>query len=155
MYRDQNPSLVTRKIGEIGWSLYAACGLVERTGCSVPAVVDQKALCGLPVIRFSDGLAHSTAGQWLVANTRAEDVVLSGTSVASVINAVKAGLGISLIPCFAVHDDAALVRLTPAVVARVEVFLVLPPEHRGTVRVRLVMEAIAALFQRERTLLEG
>jgi DNA-binding transcriptional LysR family regulator len=107
------------------------------------------------VIRFSDGLAHSTAGQWRLANTRTEDVVLAGTSVASVINAVKAGLGISLIPCFTVHGDNTLVRLTPAVVARVEAFLVIPPAHRETVRVRLVMEAIAALFQRERALLEG
>ena len=153
MYRDQNPSLVTRKIGEIGWSLYAARALVERTGCSVP--VDPHALSGLPVIRFSDGLAKSLAGQWLTANTRVEDVVLSGTSVASVINAVKAGLGISLLPCFTVPADGTLVRLTPAVIVRVEAFLVIPPEHRETVRVRLVMDAIAALFQRERTLLEG
>ena len=43
------------------------------------------------------------------------------------INAVKAELGISLIPCFAVHEGAAVVRLTPAVVARVEAFLVIPP----------------------------
>jgi DNA-binding transcriptional LysR family regulator len=28
MYRDQNPSLVARKIGDIGWSLYAARGFV-------------------------------------------------------------------------------------------------------------------------------
>jgi hypothetical protein len=34
------------------------------------------------------------------------------------INAVKAGLGSSLIPCFKVQGDDALVRLTPAVVAR-------------------------------------
>jgi DNA-binding transcriptional LysR family regulator len=155
MYRDQNPSLITRKIGEIGWSLYGTRELVERTGCKLGASVDAAALCGLPVIRFSDGLARSAAGQWLVANTRSEDVVLAGTSVASVINAVKAGLGISLVPCFTAHADATLVRLTPAVVAKVEAFLVIPPEHRQTVRVRLVMDAIAALFQRERGLLEG
>jgi hypothetical protein len=54
-----------------------------------------------------------------------------------------------------VHEEATLVRLTPAVVACVEAFLVIPPEHRATVRVRLVMEAVAALFQREHALLEG
>lgn len=155
MYRDQNPSLVTKKIGEVGWSLYASRALVERTGCQPPIALGDTGLCGLPVIRFGEGLSHSIAGQWLAANTRAEDVVLSGTSVASVINAVKAGLGASLLPCFTTHGDAALVRLTPAVLARVEAFLVIPPEHRETVRVRVVMDAIAALFQRERTLLEG
>ncbi len=153
MYREQNPSLITRKIGEVGWSLYAARALVERSGCSVP--IEPSSIRGLPVIRFGEGLAHSTAGQWLAANTRAEDVVLSGTSVASVMNAVKAGLGLSLLPCFTANDDASLVRLTPAVISRVEAFLVIPPEHRETARVRLVMDAVTALFQRERALLDG
>jgi DNA-binding transcriptional LysR family regulator len=155
MYRDQNPSLLTRKIGDLGMSLYGSRDLVARTGCSIPVTPDPKSLCGLPVIRFGEGLASSTGGKWLAANTRDEDVVLSGTSMASVINAVKAGLGISVLPCFTVHGDAALLRLTPEVVARVEAFLVIPPEHRDTVRVRLVMDAITALFQRERALLEG
>jgi DNA-binding transcriptional LysR family regulator len=155
MYRDQNPSLVTRKIGELGLSLYASRELVQRTGCNVPLAGDARSLCGLPVIRFGEGLATSTGGKWLATNTRDEDVVLSGTSMASVINAVRAGLGISVLPCFTVHGDAALVRLTPEVVARVEAFLVIPPEHRDTVRVRLVMDAITALFVRERALLEG
>jgi DNA-binding transcriptional LysR family regulator len=153
MYREQNPSLIARKIGEVGWSLYAARALVERTGCSVP--VDPTTLRGLPVIRFGEGLARSVAGEWLAGNTRAEDVVLSGTSVASVSNAVKAGLGMSLLPCFTASDDASLVRLTPSVIVRVEAFLVIPPEHRETARVRLVMDAVTALFQRERGLLEG
>lgn len=155
MYRDQNPTLVTRKIGDVGLSLYASPAFVERTKCKLGDTVDKSALDGLPIIRFADGLAHTKAGQWLLANTRDEDVVLAGTSMASVINAARAGLGISLVPCFAVHGDTGLVRLTSAVLARTEAWLVIPPEHRATVRVRLVMDAIAALFQRERALLEG
>lgn len=155
LYRDQNPTLITRKIGDIGWSLFAARSLVERTNCTVPVTADQNGLCGIPVIRFSEGLSNTAAGQWLAANTRSEDVVLAGTSVMAVLNAVRAGLGASLLPCFTVHGDASIVRLTPTVVTRVEAFLVIPPEHRTTVRVRLVMDAVAALFQRERAMLEG
>jgi len=62
---------------------------------------------------------------------------------------------VSVLPCFAVPGDASLVRLTPSVVAKVEAFLVIPPDHRNTVRVRLVMDAVAALFERERALLGG
>jgi hypothetical protein len=47
------------------------------------------------------------------------------------------------------------VRLTPNVVATVEAFLVIPPDHRNTARVRLVMDALADLFARERELLAG
>jgi hypothetical protein len=36
-----------------------------------------------------------------------------------------------------------------------EAFLVIPPDHRNTVRVRLVMDAVTALFERERALLAG
>jgi DNA-binding transcriptional LysR family regulator len=155
LFREQNPTLVARKIGDIGQSLYGSPELVERIGCKLAENVDKQALCGIPVIRFGEGLASSAAGKWLAANTRDEDVVLSGTSMASVINAVRAGLGISLLPCFAVHGDAGVVRITSAVITRVEAFVVIPPEHRTTVRVRLVMDAIAALFKRERVLLEG
>jgi DNA-binding transcriptional LysR family regulator len=155
MYREQNPSLITRKLGDIGWSLYASRALVERAGCPLPITPDQDGLGGLPVIRFGDGLANSTAGKWLAANTRADAVVLSGTSVGSVVNAVKAGLGVSLLPCFTAHEDRALVRMTPAVVTKVEAFLVIPPDHKETVRVRLVMDAVATLFVSQRALLEG
>jgi DNA-binding transcriptional LysR family regulator len=82
-------------------------------------------------------------------------VVLTGGTVTSVANALRAGLGISVLPCFAVHGDPALVRLTPEVVATAEAYLVIPPDHRETVRVRLVMEAVAALFERESALLSG
>jgi len=155
MYREQNPSLITRKLGDVGWSLYASRALLERTGRSVPITPDLEGLSGLPVIRFGDGLANSLAGKWLAANTHVEDVVLSGTSVGSVLNAVKAGLGVSLVPCFTAHDDSTLVRMTPDIVTKVEAFLVIPPENKETVRVRLVMDAVAALFQRSRELLEG
>jgi hypothetical protein len=33
--------------------------------------------------------------------------------------------------------------------------VVIPPDHRETVRVRLVMDAVTALFERERRMLEG
>jgi DNA-binding transcriptional LysR family regulator len=72
-----------------------------------------------------------------------------------VLNAVKAGLGISALPCFAAHCEPSLVRLTPSLIARGEAFLAIPPDHRETVRVRLVMDAVTALFEREREMLEG
>jgi len=155
LFREKNPSLVTRKIGEVGWSLYASPAYVERTGLTLGDQIAVGALAGQPVIGYSGPPARSPGAVWLAEHTLAEDVVLSGESVPSVLNAVKAGLGISALPCFAVQGDAALVRLTPSVIARGEAFLVIPPDHRETVRVRLVMDAVTALFERERSMLEG
>jgi DNA-binding transcriptional LysR family regulator len=53
------------------------------------------------------------------------------------------------------EKNPTLVSLTLSVVAQTEAFLVIPPDHRNAVRVRLVMDAVTALFERERALLAG
>jgi DNA-binding transcriptional LysR family regulator len=155
LFREKNPALVARKIGEVGWSVYASRAYVERTGFKLGDSLDGPVLAGQPLVGFSGATARSSGAVWLAEHSRAEDIVLTGESVPSVANAVRAGIGVSVLPCFAVSHDASLVRLTPRVVAKVEAFLVIPPDHRGTVRVRLVMDAVAALFDRERALLSG
>ena len=155
MFREQRPELVTRKVADVGWSLYASRSYVERTGFTPGADLGPGVLAGQPVIGYCGPTARSPGGVWLAAHSRPEDVVLTGESVPSVLNAVKAGLGVSALPCFATHDEAALVRLTPSLIARGEAFLVIPPDHRETVRVRIVMDALIALFERERKVVEG
>ena len=110
--------------------------------------------CGTRFIATTECNA-SPAYKQAILDASPEDVVLTGDSVMSVMTAVRAGIGISVLPCFAVQGNPALVRLTPAVVAQTEAFLVIPPDHRNTVRVRLVMDAVTALFERERGLLAG
>ena len=151
MFRETRPELVTRKVTDVGWSLYASRAYVERTGFTMGADLP----AGQPVIGYCGPTARSPGGVWLAAHSRPEDVVLTGESVPSVLNAVKAGLGVSALPCFAAHGDASLVRLTPSLIARGEAFLVIPPDHRETVRVRIVMDALTALFERERKVMEG
>jgi DNA-binding transcriptional LysR family regulator len=155
MFRESTQALITRKLGEVGWSVYASPAWLESSGLAVPIPLSGCLLRGLPVIGFRGSVARAPGAVWLNEHSSPEDIVLTADSVASALNAVRAGLGIAVLPCFAVLDDAKLVRLTPAVVARSEAFLVIPPDHRETVRVRLVMDAVQALFARERAILEG
>jgi DNA-binding transcriptional LysR family regulator len=155
LFREKTGTLVARKIGDVGWSLYASRAYVERAGIALGADIGAGALAGQPIIGYAGPAARAPGGVWLAEHTRPEAVALTGESVLSVLNAVRAGLGVSALPCFAAHGDATLVRLTPAVIARAEAFLVIPPDHRNTARVRLLMDAVAALFERERTMLEG
>ncbi len=155
LFREKNPALVTRKIGVIGWSVYASRAYLDRTGFVLKDNGPGVLFAGQAVVGYAGATGRSAGALWLVEHCRAEDVVLTGESVPSVMNAVRAGIGLSVLPCFAAHADASLVRLTPAVVAQVEAFLVIPPDHRNTVRVRLVMDAVTALFERERALLAG
>ena len=155
LFRETSPTLITRKIGDLGWSLYASPAYVTRTKIQLGAEVCASELGGQAIIGFSEELARSPGGAWLAANARPEDIVLRVGSVASVVNAVKNGLGIAVLPCFAVHGMPEIQRLTTGIVASGEAFVVIPPDHRETVRVRIVMDAMIELFERERAVLAG
>jgi DNA-binding transcriptional LysR family regulator len=132
-----NPTLVARKVAEVGWSLYASAAYVERAGIvSGPNVaVDDLAIDDLAVIGYREPVNHSPGAVWLSANTRPQQIVLAGDSVASVVNAVRAGMGVSALPCFVAIDQPDLVRVTSAVVAKGDLYVVIPPNHRETRRV--------------------
>lgn len=159
MFRETNPNLISRKIGEPGWSIYGSPAYLERTGFVLGDVGDGCVLAGQAIVGYSGPAGRSAGARWLDAHSRPEDVVLRSESVTSVAAAVRAGLGLSVLPCFAVGKDGTnlgvLKRVTAAVVARTEAFLVIPPDHRQTVRVRLVMDAVAAMFERDRAFLAG
>ena len=155
LFRETSPTLIIRKLGDLGWSLYASPEYVERAQLALPVVPCAAALAGHAIIAFSEELARAPGGAWLAANSRPEDVVLRAGSVAAVINAAKNGFGIAVAPCFAIHGMPSLVRLTPEIVASGEAFLVTPPHHRETARVRIVMDAMIALFDAERAMLTG
>ena len=155
LFRETNPALVTRKIGVVGWSVYASQAYLDRSGFVLKDDGPGLSFAGQAVVGYAGAAGRSPGALWLLEHCRAEDVVLTGESVPSVMNAVRAGIGLSVLPCFAAHGNASLVRLTPTVVAQTEAFLVIPPDHRNTVRVRLVMDAVTALFERERALLAG
>ena len=152
LFRETNPTLVARKVGEVGWSAYASREYVARKGI-VPG--PDVALDDVAVVGYNDPVSRAPGPVWLAANTRPQQVVLTCDSVAAALNAVRAGMGVSVMPCFAVTDEPGLVRLTPAVVAHGELFVVIPPNHRDTRRIRVVMDHILALFEQERERLAG
>jgi DNA-binding transcriptional LysR family regulator len=152
LFRETNPTLIARKLGVIGWSVFASPDYVERMGITPSPDLS---LEGLAVVGYKDPVTRAPGPAWLAKSCRPEQVVLSGDSVSSVVNAVRAGLGVSVLPCFVIPETQTLVRLTPAVIAQGEAFVVIPPDHRDTTRVRLVVDALVSLFDRERGLLEG
>jgi DNA-binding transcriptional LysR family regulator len=145
-FRETNPTLVARKIGEMGWAIYASREYVERKGV-VPG--PDVALGDLAFVGYKDPVSRAPGAVWLTTNTRPEQLVLACDSVSSALNAVRAGMGVSALPCFVALDEPGLVRLAPTAVATSEIFVVIPPSHRDTRRVRLVIDAIVSYFERE------
>lgn len=149
LFRETRGDLVARKIGAIGWSLYAAPSYLARK----PRPCDPGVLRGHEVIGFADSTARAPGSRWLEAHSEGASVVFRGTSMTAIVHAAKAGIGLAVVPCF--MADAPLERLTPEVLATSDAFLVTTPDGKSAARVRIVGDALANLFAQERALLAG
>lgn len=100
--------LVTRQVGESGWSLYAAEGYLARRG--QPASVDD--LTGHDAIAFDDSLARTPGAQWL-GDGKGARVVLRANTLLSAINAATGGFGLVVLPCVLADVEPTLRQQAP------------------------------------------
>ncbi len=77
------PDLISRKIGESGWSLYAAESYLRRSG--IPG--DASDLAGHDLIDFDEAMASVPGAEWLRKHGEGARVVLRGNSIIAVLNA--------------------------------------------------------------------
>jgi len=106
-------------------------------------------------IGFDDTRGHSDSLLWLTAKIgRAPHVRCSNAS--AILDALIAGAGLAVLPCFLGAEEPALMQLTAPIddLDREGLWLVLHEDMLNRPRVRLVADRIAALFQRYRRQLQ-
>ena len=143
--------LISRKVGENGWSLYASDGYLARCG----PVVTEGDFRGHSIVAFDGTLARTPGALWLAEHATAAHVALRGNSIAAVLNAAIASIGIAAVPCFLGDGEAVLRRLTPAVIGVRDVFIVYHPDTARIPRVRRVIDFAAAVIKAEAKALSG
>ncbi len=134
-------ALVARRLGRVAFAVYAGPGWTGRT------------IVGLPRTKRAP-----SQSQWLDAFARAQgaDIVARASDVAGRRQAVAAGLGATLLPCFLGDGDPNLVRVgTPPAELAEDVYLLVHRDLAGAPAVRAVADALAALFQAARAALDG
>lgn len=151
LFRETKGNLVARKVAEMGWAIYAAESYLERRG--VPE--DPLSLAGREVVGYADPAARSSGAKWLEAHGTGATIVFRGTTGGAVLQAVKAGMGISVLPRYLVEGTPSLRRLSPGTVTTSEVFLVFTEDARNVERIRIVVEALAAIFAGQKATLAG
>ena len=151
MFRPTQAALVARMVGKLGWSLYASEAYVARKG-PLQSVGD---LSGHELIAYDAELKAGFGPRWLDEHAGSATVVMRCDSVRGAMLAVTQGVGIGTIPCYLAGGEPMLRRLTPEVTANAEVFLVTAPDVQELKRVRLVLEMVAAMFERNRALFAG
>jgi DNA-binding transcriptional LysR family regulator len=115
---DEN--LVARKVGDVGWSLYASPAYLARRG--KPTGPDK--LAGHEVLGFDASLAGLPGAKWLAEHGKGAAVVLLHRELADMAAAAVGGAGLALLPCLFAPDYPKLVRLTPQVLGRQTISLV-------------------------------
>ncbi|MEQ8326933.1 MAG: LysR family transcriptional regulator [Parvibaculum sp.] len=120
-----------RKIGELDFSVYASRHL--------------DAAC-LPWVTYEERFLHYPQAQWVASNVAPEKLArLRINDAEGLVQAVRSGLGLGVLPDFMALRDPALVRFSTAPVLQRDLWLMVHPDLRKLPRVAAVMDWLAAL----------
>ncbi|WP_430398994.1 LysR family transcriptional regulator [Ferrovibrio sp.] len=152
--RPREGDLHGRRLGTIGWTLFAKRELVAGLPRLGP---EPESLEGLPLIGWEQGMSGINAADWLNARAPEAAFVYRSSSLLNQFVAVKAGMGVAVLPCYLGDPEPDLVRLTEAPVAALgrELWIVTHTDLRRTARVRAFFDLIGEGFAEARSLLEG
>ncbi|ETX09537.1 LysR family transcriptional regulator, partial [Roseivivax halodurans JCM 10272] len=126
--------LVGRRLGRIRQAVYGArsLGLGE---------VDRRELSALPWIGPSASMAYPQLHVWMRKRGCEGSCIIRMDSVLSMHAAVRAGIGVALLPCYLAEPDADLQRLGIEVEDLVaDLWMLTHPDLRHTARIRAVLD---------------
>ena len=143
--------LICKRIGDAGWSLYAAESYIARRG----APASPTELAGHDVIGFDETMAGVPGARYLRDYAAGAHVMLRGNSIVSVLNAAIVGMGLAMLPCFLAEAEPTLRRLAPEILGSREIWLVFHPDVARIARVRCVIDFVTEIIGREAARLRG
>jgi DNA-binding transcriptional LysR family regulator len=144
------PELICRRVGDAGWSLYAAASYLERRG--TPSADD---ISGHDVIAFEETMSNIPGAIWLKEHAGSAHVMVRANSIVAALNAMIFGMGLAVLPCFLADAEPTVRRLTPEVLGSRKLWLVFHPDAARAARVRCVIDFVTEIIGREATRLRG
>jgi DNA-binding transcriptional LysR family regulator len=138
-----DPDLVARPLGHSGWSLYASPAYLARH----PAPEDVDDLRGHELIGYDPALAGVPAAQWIEQRLPGASLALRSREMTDMLAAAVGGAGLALLPCLIGDEEPGMRRLTPAVLATRELWLVYPREARLAEPVQAVIRFVLEVMR--------
>ena len=147
MTRDNQPSLLAKRVGHIQWGLYASESYLRRRG-------PVRSLDGHDLIGFGDVLGRTTGGQWLARHAAGAKITVRVSDLLSGLAAAVEGMGVIATPAFLVARESGLMPVHRTQIGGADFFLVTHRELARIPRVRAVIDHLtpyirqrAALFR--------
>jgi DNA-binding transcriptional LysR family regulator len=148
--RPSTSDLVCRKLGEVGFTLYASERYLARAG--VPQ--RGQGLAGHDLVGFT-GAPAATSPFFMSESLEGARVVFRCDNPLIQLKAAAEELGIVELACFLGDSSHDLVRVWPQEApAKRSAWLVIHPDMRRSARIKAVSAAISDAFRRQRRILE-
>jgi DNA-binding transcriptional LysR family regulator len=139
-----------RSAGRLACALYASHGYIRVYG----PPVDRDDVLRRPLLGYETALSTVAEYSWLDAPAPGKRVVLRVVDTRTLAEAVRAGLGLAVLPCM-VGDELDLVRVASVPVAIERLWVVAPREQRAAAGVREVADLLVEVLQRHADALRG
>jgi DNA-binding transcriptional LysR family regulator len=143
--------LVMRKLGDVGWSLYASKAYLARR----PVSADPTDLTGHDAIIYDGNLAGLPAAKWIQQHAANATIALRIRETMEMFTAAVAGVGIAVLPCYLADAEPALIRLTPSVLGTRNASLIYRREVRLSEPVRAVIRFVLEVMREHAEQLAG
>lgn len=144
--------LVGRRLADIAYAAYCSRDYAERHGC--PDSVES--LNRHAVIGAEGPIENLPGWAWLSKAAPQAVIATRSSSITNLLSAVRAGLGVSVLPCAFADQDPGLVRcLGPIESARSGLWLLTRDSLRDVARVRAFVDFLAAHVVAMRRVLAG
>lgn len=120
---ESGAGVLARRIGHLDYAVYGAVNGPRRKA-------RDRAAHRLPWITYEEGQGHLPQARWIATAAKEEGLApLAVSDAEALVHAIQAGLGKSLLPCFAGDASAGLLRLGAPVLSR-ELWLLAHREQR-------------------------
>jgi DNA-binding transcriptional LysR family regulator len=141
--------IVARKLGRTAFAVYAHPSLAV-------ARLSPAAIKSVPWVGFDDDHPRMPGQRWLQERLGNGRPAIRCNNWLVIRETARAGGGFAVLPCYLGDNDPQLQRIgAPVAELFADQWLLVHRDLRALPRVRAVMDAVIALFQRERARLEG
>jgi DNA-binding transcriptional LysR family regulator len=137
----EGAGIIARRMPDTAWTVYCSSAYAKEHGRPETA----EALDGHLVVGMEGAMDNLPPPRWLAQMTPSSAVAARSNSLSNLVSALKAGLGVAMLPCFIGDAESELKRCLPPVEELdSETWLILREDLRHTPHVRALTDFVAA-----------
>jgi DNA-binding transcriptional LysR family regulator len=141
-------TLIGRRVSAIRWAVYASPKVAAKFGA--------KTIEEAPWVGFGDGMGTPAIRRWIERNIGLRRQVFRVNSLLSITEAIAAGAGAAILPCYIGNARADLERIGDVIPeVDIDLWVLTHPDLRHSARVRAFTDYVGGELMKLRKALEG